>query len=746
MTFPNNIGSLTPARYIFKLVADAKEIICDTEPIEWMSGKITIKRDLEVGGVFISSNADSLTFVGNGAELLRSLYDIYGLNAKCTLIQYRWKEFDFDVPENGRQYIEFPEQYNIDFNFYQVVKVGKFSFGVRVKAINSSVQTKFDQRQDIDVDLNKLVSIGEIPIIDYQSMKKYINYEATNIYNYAELISPQYPDLIRNYYSIFVLIAFELLRTSGSYCYASIPFNVIKNDFTGEVLSVPFRNRVSPSNIVMIPKLLSDSRYVRTLNIKYYLKFYVDLPWAYTPPWTIYLIISDAADTNFTDNVTEIGTFGNDMGMVEFNDTITVELKKGENIRFVVATNDIVEAKAYLQYAEVSFTEEIAASPARKVEGFPIYEAFDRACQHIFDTQYPFYSDFFGRTDVKYDKVGSVYSSENQLSFSHIQGGLNLRGMFLSAISLPVNFKDLFKTAKSIWNLGYGFEVISGTTRLRIEEYAHFFKSGIYDEIILDPPLSSRFNKYDIESQVMIEFAPNDIKSGFDKFEYLQINGRGEPNTTSQRTSILNTATKFENIAVYRGDTKGIFDSLNTPIDTTDTKTDDNIFITKSQRIGDEWKPETNENIAIVKNSLFGENLLNRYFTPTRMLIRQGNRLKSALSKPFFENSFLTFQTSDKLQNLETNGTSQSGSDQYQKAENADIAMSELADPIYLPMKHKVTCLFTMKDLEALKANLTGWFDFGLDIKGLQIKGYLIEFEMPTGKDEATITIIEKYN
>ncbi|HEY5590691.1 MAG TPA: hypothetical protein VIK55_06695 [Paludibacter sp.] len=743
MTFPSNIGSLTPARYIFKLVCDAKEIICDTEPIEWASGKITIKRDLEVGGVFISSNADSLTFVGNGAELLRILYDIYGLNAKCTLIQYRWKEFDFDVPANGRQYIEFPERYNIDFNFYQTVKVGKFSFGIRVKAINSSIQTKFDQRQDIDVDLNKLVSIGEIPIVDYQSMKKFINYDATNIYNFAEL-SGSY-----DFSNALINGLYDFPRVKGGYCFATIPLDIVKNDFNGEILAVPFKNRIT--NIKNISKLLSNSHYPRTFIFNYNFNFNVASPWGYTPPWDVQLIISDAAELNFSDNVIDLGSFGNDSGSVNISGTETFDIKEGENIRLVVRTGDISGTDAFLMTAKVSFTQEVIASPARKVEGFPIYEAFERICQHIFDTQYPLYSDFFGRTDVKYDKIGSVYSSENQLSFAHIQGGLNLRGMLLSQMSLPVNFKDLLKTAKSIWNLGYGFEVILGTTRLRIEEYAHFFKGGIDDEIILDPPLSSRFNKYDIESQVMIEYAPNDIKSGFDKFEYLQINGLAEPNTTSQRTSILNTATKFENIATYRGDTEGILVSLNTPIDTTDTKQDSDIFITKSQRVNftifgitiSEWKPERSENIAIENNSsIFRNDLLNRYFTPTRMLIRQANRLKSALAKPFFSKSFLTFQTSNNLQTLETTGE---GYD-HSIIENANIPVSDLADPIYLPMKHKVTCLFTMKDLEALKANLTGWFDFGLDIKGASVKGYLIEFEMPTGKDEATITIIEKYN
>ncbi|HAT75506.1 MAG TPA: hypothetical protein DCS19_01350 [Flavobacterium sp.] len=726
MTFPTDIQSNTPSKYRFELVGDTKTIVCDTEPLEWASGKIMIKRDLNVGGVFVSSNSDALTFVGNAAEMLRGLYKTSGLNAKCTLITYWWKEFDFENISQGRKYIPFPTRYNIDFNFYQVVKVGGFSFGIKVKAINSSFQTKLDQRQDINVDLTKLTSIGGATIMDYELLRKTINYDATNIYHYAELNTASELDP-------------DLPRVKGTNCYASIPLSIVKNDFNGEIQAVKSMNRVV--NITAIPKLLNNSQFDRTFIFKYFVLFTVFERHVGTPPWTLQLIISDELNINFTE--IELGTFGNSKGFVSFDSSETIEIKKGESLRLVVKTGNIKSIKAYFIDTNISFTQEVAASPARDVEGMPIYEAFERIGQHIFDTQYPIYSEFFGRDEIKFNDQGNTYTSENQLTFAHIQNGLNLRGLKLSDTPLAINFKDLFKTSNACWNLGYGFETISETNRLRIENYAYFFQDN---EIGFSPPLSSRINKYDIESQVMIEFAPNDIKSGFDKYEYLQINGRSEPNTTSQRTLILNTATKFEAIAAYRGDTKGILDSLNIPIDTTDTKQDSDIFITKTQINGINWKPERSENIAIIDgSSVFGEDLLNRYFTPARMLLRQSNRIKSALTKDIFTGSYLTFQTSDKLQTLKTSGTSQSGIDQYTIQENQNIQVSSLHDPIFLPMKHKIRCTFTKKDLEILQSNLYGWIDFGVDVTGEQIKGYLIDFEMMNNEDVAEITIIEKY-
>ena len=144
MAWPNDIQSNTPAKYLFKLVSAAETVICNPPPIEWASGTLEIKRDLDVRGVFSHFQADSLTFVGNGAELLRNLFAGCQVNAECALHIYWWKS-------TTRTYVEFPNSFNINFNFYEIVKVGSFHFGVRVKAINSSVETKLDNRKDIDM-------------------------------------------------------------------------------------------------------------------------------------------------------------------------------------------------------------------------------------------------------------------------------------------------------------------------------------------------------------------------------------------------------------------------------------------------------------------------------------------------------------------------------------------------------------------------------------------------------------------
>jgi hypothetical protein len=722
MAFPDDILSNTPAKYLFRLVSATDIVTCNPEPLEWKSGSLEVKRDLEVGGVFTSFLCDSLTFVGNGAKMLKDLFEAYELNAKCTLRIYWWKSAT-------RAYVEFPNSFDVNFNFYETVKVGKFNFGVRVKAINSSVQTKLDNRQDIDIDITKLKSIGNFNITDYNGLLKGLHYDATDIFYYAKMLRS--------------LSGFQLNHINGTISYTSIPLNKVSSQFL-EIQTVEYVTK--QTNLLSVPSFFKDALYnYDELVIRWAVEVNVTDRYVGSFPWFIHLLETDPAGTII--ETYDLGGFGGLNQIYYLEGTKTVKCDKGNSLKFVIYSPGInATYSAYFVFQRLEVTQKVASSPSTLTEGFPLYEATERILQHVLDVQYPFYSDFFGRTGIIYNSSAGAYIAENQLRFAHIQSGLNQRGLNLYDPALPesegsslvLNFKDLFKSLKAIWNIGYSIETLSGENyqRVRIEEYAHFFQ----DVEVLD--LSSRINKYDIQSAVMPELVPNDLKSGFDSFEYLSANGRAEPNTTNRRTSIMNTATKFENISPLRGDTKGILDNLSTPItedETRDIKGDSDIFIIKTQVDATyDWKPEKAENISVDNgSSLFKDDLLNRYFTPSRMLIRQGNRIKSGMTK-LDAASVLRFQKTDKDSSLETTGTA--GIDDYTIIESDDILVSSMADPIFKPMKHTIECLFTQTDLELLSANPLGYLTFSDTISG-----YLLSLKKKNNEDKAELTIIEKY-
>ena len=724
MAFPEDIASNTPAKYQFKLVSDTETIICNPEPLDWSSGTFEMKRDLELGGVFLSYQTDSLTFIGNGAELLRKIYTNAEVNAKCTLIQYWWKN-------STRAYVEFPTRFDINFNFYEIVKVGKFHFGVRVKAVSNSVQTKLDSRQDIDVDILKLTSIGstvENNIIDYVDLKKELLFDTIGVVYSANIFKR--------------LSNSQLFHINSTVSYTSIPLDKYSSEFS-EIQTVGYVTK--QINLTAIPSFFKNALYdYENLDVNYTISIVVTDRYVGSFPWNIQIL-----ETKETNGVTEIittydiGGFGGLNKTYDFQGTEPVKCDKGNDLKFVIQSPGInATYSAHLIFQQLIIFQTVTEIVGAKItEGFPVYEAIERVLQHILDVQYPFYSEFFGRDDVNY-KEGVGYSTvlgfvESQLRFAHIQSGLNQRGLPLMSAdgmtnSLTLNFKDLFKSLKAIWNVGYSLEAIGESLRVRIEQYSYFFQ----DVEVLD--LSSRINKYDIQSQVMPELVPNDLKSGFQSYEYLSANGRAEPNTVSQRTSIMNTATKFENISELRGDTKGILDNLSNPIEeneTVDTKGDDDVFIIKTQRgTTSDWKAEKAENIAIEnETSLFKESLLNRYFTPSRMLIRHGNRIKSGMMK--YLTSVLRFQKSDKSSSLETSGD---GIDNLKESD--DIIVSTLAAPLFKPMKHTVEVEFSKADLETLQANPLGYLTYSDSVSG-----YLLNLKMKNGGGKADISIIERY-
>jgi hypothetical protein len=153
----------------------------------------------------------------------------------------------------------------------------------------------------------------------------------------------------------------------------------------------------------------------------------------------------------------------------------------------------------------------------------------------------------------------------------------------------------------------------------------------------------------------------------------------------------------------------------------------------KSQRFGDFWAPEKHENITVDENtSLFRDDLLNRYFTPSRMLVRHGNKIKCGMMKQLL--TPLTFQKSDKSNSLKTTGEG------YTITENEDIYVQNLATPLYKAMKHTVTCQFDFTDLEILQANMLGYITFSDTVSG-----FLLSLKKKNDEDKAEISIIERY-
>jgi len=712
MTIQSQTASNTPPKYLVRLESSLGNIDLTTPPKEWEEGELEMDRDIKVGGVFSTFNVQSLTFYKEGADLINRLFAASEMNAQCTMRQYY-------LHKTTLQYIEFPTSYSLQFPTRKVVKSGDYAIGVQINAEKSGQEVKFDLRRKIDIDITKYTTIGGFEIVPYADLAKYLKYPEINAYKKG-IFSHDTP---QNYAQ----------ATPGIY-YVYLPQTITRSDFT-EVRAVVLTETGALNKLYA---LYYESEEARDLVITGEIVIDINLIVGATSAVGLVMNIVNASSVSVASYV--LASYSDlDSGVKTIPISQAHSISPNESI-VIYAFNNVENPAGSVDFdivsTAVTLSQTIITSPELTRETLPIYETGEQLSRHMLDAQWTFYSEYLGRLDTAYNLAGDFYPSENQLRFYNYASGLHIRGEKLSDNNSPLalSWDKWFQGATSMLHLGYTFEVIDSFLRLRVEEYAFFFDATTG----LD--LSDRISVFDIESEGMPELAYADIASGYKSFDYEDINGRGEYNVGSQRTSIVNTSTKFNNVSDIRGDTRGLAKALANSVHVNgseDLKSDNDIFVTKSQRnttdSGIDWDAETNENVVVDdETSLFNIGSLNLIITPARMLIRRGSLLKASLTK--FLSSKIRFQTSDKNQTLKTTGEG------YTVTENDDIVVDDLEDPIFKPFMHRVKVQLDWDDIAYLQANPYKLIKFTASLSG-----YLLNLKKKNNSDDAVIEIIEQY-
>ena len=699
------IGSKTPKKYKFVLETGNGIYQLDTAIIEWAEMKVAFKRSKEFGGVFAEFIIGTCTFIEQGKDVLKTLYDEYGIRATATLRIYYLSRTTFE-------YKEFPTPYKLDFLTYKHIKKSKSTNAVQINALPYGLITKLNQRKSINVDLTRTESVGNIPLIPYSNFRPLLNIPAINAY------------YITNWKN-----ETDYIETVGGQKIVSVPSEVITSDFT-ESQTIAYNGDILRSDVDYHHfKTSEQDRFITiTANFKYKINGLL------TRSATLYYAVINS-DTSVADTAivyTWVSAYEGIIKSVSYNKSVL--LTTGQSIMFYLVV-DLAVAQfidLYIYENSINMSEPFVQSPSKTVDGFPVAQAIERNLQLITDMQYPFYSDFFGFTNMIRNIAGDYYTSENQLRFAHILNGLSIRGLPLSDTNnaLTSNFMKLFNGLNALYNIGLGIEEIDGYDKIRIEERAYFYE----DSEGLD--LSDRISEFEIQEEVLGELVYSQIKSGFKSYEDEAVNGRGEYNTTNERTSDVENDNIFNNISDIRGDTRGVTKLLEKPIDESgseDVKGDNGLFIIKSQRFGTAWKAETDENIQILNNtSLFKDGSLNLKFTPTRTLLEHKEELATSFIKKL--DGKLTFQTAETLQTLQTTD----GADDI--TENQDIEAADLGNPKWKPNLLIAECAFYEADYETLKINKNKYITLSSDKKG-----WVWDLEWTPSKNMATIKLVERW-
>lgn len=691
------MGSDTPSKYRFVLSfvlhSENGNLELKNAPLEWSDIELLIRRDREMHGVHITAVVESLTFIKEGAALIRELYESKGLFSDCALSIYY-------LDHETRTYVSLPTSYRLDFNTYKEIKLTKGINGVQIAAIEDGTVSKFQQRKDTTVNLNNLRGLSGFTIADYVDLRKALVMPEIEIYRIADFTN--------------ALLTIYEEDEGGTYFNYLTQF-LTASDFE-ECQSVPF---TTAAGYDKANALFLDNTEERILDITGEIKIGITNVTGTVSEIKVALDVIDT-DNSYVDTIYSETFATGESGAKTITIDQTYTLPAGKSIVAVsIVTVDVVgSVKVDYQSCTLRFSETVETIATKQVDAMPLYEAVNRALQIILDQQNPLYSEFFGRTDLDYD-------AEDQLRFASILSGLHIRGAALPDAGIRVKFSELFKTLYAIWQVGGGFEFVDGVLKFRIEELAHFYQ----DTEILD--LNTRVNQFEIEREQNSEAMYASLKSGFSKYTYEAINGRGEYNTVNNRTTVVPNDTEFDNTSPLRADTRGILALLNKPIGTEDVSGDEDVFIIKTQQ-DIYWEAETDENITIENGtSLFQTGSLNLYFTPTRNLIRHGSEINAGLA--LVPGTELTYQYADKNAALETTGEG------YTVKENDDILASDLASPLWHPEILTVEVPFYEPDYVAVTTNPNGYITLSDDYCG-----WIKELRWKFAQNMATITLIRK--
>jgi hypothetical protein len=363
--------------------------------------------------------------------------------------------------------------------------------------------------------------------------------------------------------------------------------------------------------------------------------------------------------------------------------------------------------------------------PATASQSYLVHECLEQVVKSITDAPTPFYSEYYGRTDIGYAADGAG-------SLRVITSGNRLRGLDKP---LYCSFTDLVATCFALDGVGFGVERVDGVERVRVEPLSHWYQAKRMMRLTW---------VLDIEKEVVTDLYYNEIAGGIDKWANEKIRNLDEFNAGREWTAPI-TQVKSKLVVKSPYITSGYsveFTRRESDQPSKDTKRDDDNFIIRVVRSGGDFVPEKDENFDSVTGVISPETSYNLQDSPARCLRRHGRMLRSFLHKQSAQYIKFAFgeANTDMVSTLTSEGVA--------ITENADILISTLDAPLFVPEVYTVKAKLTYEQMVALEEtdpttdeNVWGFVEFAADDKNFK-RGYLLSATLAGDSNEVTMQLI----
>lgn len=642
------------------------------EPIGWRSDEKEYSRNKDYHGIF-AKFSNSLKFIGDGAEFIKLIDEIYGINADIRLTR------DEQHPHTD----EWVRSYS---GFLDLSTLSEQDGQVSVKFNSGGLETLLKSRESKKVELERLNTIDGNPLPSLET--KNVTLEGRRIFLQSTF------DIETSNNSAYLLDSTRGNTRGSTVC---VPLHLTNKSHENAVspnanTSIGDNSHERHADGVEGIMFFVNSEKNRSLRLKFNISFTVKNLNYDDINWSVYRLrlatYKDGADFKYKEAINlfetpKIYSYHNKKLTFSFDDS--VELLEGESLS--LQFTQIMDGKnghsAHLEIdcqniicpltiEEDSYYKETVSKTILS------YEVADRLIKITTNRDDAFYSEALGRSDLGYHMDGIA----SLTGFTH---GFWLRGFDKypeddknKYKGFTTSFKEFIEALSVIWNLGLGIEKIGFKERVRIEPLEYFYNNNVTIKL---PNQVKKVKRYNAK-----EYFYSGLQFGFNKGgDYEEAMGLDEYNTNSTFTTVITRLKKiYRKVCNYRADSYGIEFARRKPksdFPTLDTRYDKDNFVLDLKR----WQGNTfkqrkwQDDFSKVPTGILSpETATNLRFSPFNILLRHGWVVASGLTK--YATDYVRYGSSTANSNLKTKIK---GGNEH--AENGDIINAELPRPRYLP-------------------------------------------------------------
>jgi len=514
-----------------------------TDPKNGNEAEKTLKRSTKTYGVY-TELSKNLEFSEDGADFLRVQYEVYDIEARVILEEYRiypnqdgfylhsTGTFDFSGYSSDKNYVKIP-----------------FKSGGLNAEIKAQLREKFE--------LERIESLNGVELSEFTT--KTVALTSRQILLVSQFETPE------NY---------EDLGFNNTVPYRTPFLNVLSNSDDDNIRPVvqeivPY-TAGSPDvlNFEEGNYFYGESDVSKTVNVTGNLDFKIRS--GATVAASIYIYVTDD-NNNVSQEIViyQSGFVNNQQFIIDINETIN--LLEDDNMALVIVGYSSQTQSNSIKYnkSTLTVTEDSIRPDSNSKFNF-MHEVGDRLMQIVTGQQDKFYSEFYGRTDLGYDEDGEFSKTALALGFWIRK---------FDDEKIEVSLKDFLETSNCIHNTGYGIETINGQEQLVLEDLKYFFQNEV--GIVLTEQVSNVKRK--VASDMYYANMSYGYKKPKDDRMYEEAMGLDEYNTnTSYTNPITRVDKKYDKISNYRADAYGKEFARRKPklnFPEQDTRYDKDIFI-----------------------------------------------------------------------------------------------------------------------------------------------------------------------